>query len=48
MRKLERASIVEEESTEDISVLGCSNDLVENGINELAAFLYHLYRGKQG
>lgn len=49
MRNEERTSIrTGGDQTADVSVFHSSNDVAKDDIDKLAAFLYHLYRGKQG
>ena len=40
--------IVIKKDNVDVFASSISNEKVEDDINKLAAFLYHLYRGKQG
>lgn len=49
MRNEGQTSVGEEKDiTDDVLVFHNSNNVVEENIDELAAFLYHLYREKQG
>lgn len=49
MRNEERTSIREEgDKAVDVSVSRSSDDVVKDDIDKFAAFLYHLYREKQG
>ena len=49
MRNEERVSKIEEgDNAIDASASHNLDDAVKTDIDKLAAFLYHLYRGKQG